>query len=303
MKFPSILLAATFFAAVLAMPTAAQENKAKHQKYQFFDMGTFGGPASYTLLNQGGQGTTVLNNRGMVAGSADTPTPDPYAPHCANPDCFVSHTFRWEDGALHDLGTIPSGSTSAATGTNARGSIAGFSQNGAIDPITGLPAGHAVLWTNDDMIDLGTLGGGYESLGVAVNDAGQVVGFGSNLVSDPFFGTQVRTFFWEKGVMRDVGTLGGPDCPPLYNIAINQRGQVVDDCFTNSTPNPITGIPTTDPFLWEKGRGMTDLGTLGGTIGASASVNDRGQVVGDSNLAGDGLQTITPLKLKTVCLQ
>jgi probable HAF family extracellular repeat protein len=41
-----------------------------------------------------------------------------------------------------------------------------------------------------------------------------------------------------------------------------------------------------DPFLWEGGK-MTDLGTLGGTIGNPSSLNSRGQVVGVSNLAGD----------------
>jgi probable HAF family extracellular repeat protein len=54
--------------------------------------------------------------------------------------------------------------------------------------------------------------------------------------------------------------------------------------YTNS-------LPVTDPFLWENGT-MTDLGTFGGTFGYPLALNNKGQVVGQSNLAGD--QTAHP---------
>src|SRR4029079_17653003 len=51
-------------------------------------------------------------------------------------------------------------------------------------------------------------------------------------------------------------------------------------------PNPTTGIPTVHPFLWENGR-MLDLGSLGGSFGAIAGLNNHGVVVGLMALPGD----------------
>jgi probable HAF family extracellular repeat protein len=280
------LISAMALLVALAIPVslAAQQHPTKHHKYNLVDLGTLGGPASY--VSGGGMGNQFLNNQGMVGAWADTSTPDPNAPNCFTLDCFVSHTLRWQDGMVTDLGAIAN--SSQADHINEHGWISGGSQNGLIDPLTGLPELVGVLWTDEgEMIKLGTLEGGYESYATGVNDSGQAAGFASNLIPDPFFGTQTRTFFWQKGVMTDVGTLGGPDSQPFVNIAINESGQVVGSAFTNSTPNPVTGFPTTDPFLWTKAGGMQDLGTLGGNLGGPEFVNNRGQVVGFSNVAGD----------------
>jgi probable HAF family extracellular repeat protein len=69
-------------------------------------------------------------------------------------------------------------------------------------------------------------------------------------------------------------------------LMVNERGQVTGISYTNATPNPETGPPATDPFLWDHGR-MIDLGTLGGNFGAPNWLNNHGQVAGLSNLAGD----------------
>ena len=41
-------------------------------------------------------------------------------------------------------------------------------------------------------------------------------------------------------------------------------------------------------FSWTNADGMVDLSTLGGTNSYASAVNSRGQVVGGSNVAGDG---------------
>jgi probable HAF family extracellular repeat protein len=282
---------AIVLSALLAIPV--QLTAQDHSRYKLIDLGTFGGPASY--LTNGFDG--ILNHQGAVAGWADTFAPDPDPTFCFNFDCFVSHSFRWKNGTLTDLGSLAAGWSSAAIWMNESGQIAGFSENGMIDPLIGFPEFRAVLWNEDTIMDLGTMAGGYESLANAINNHGQVVGFSTNTIPDPysFFpfpgATQSRAFLWQKGTMQDLGTLGGPDANA---IAINERGQIAGQSYVNSTANSVldacggfsVNVPTEDPFIWKNSK-MTDLGTLGGTCGFVSGQNDRGQVIGQSDLAGD----------------
>jgi probable HAF family extracellular repeat protein len=264
-----------------------QDHK-KHHHYKLIDVGMFGGPN--ININPG---TVVLNKQGAVVGSADTTTPDPYAPNCFNGDCFVSHAFQWQNGILSDLGALPGGYSSLALAINSRGQIVGVSQNGLIDSTTGIPAFVATAWDKSQIVDLGTFGGSF-SLAIANNSLGQAVGFAENNVPDPFnFGsilfvpspTEYRAFVWQDGQLKDLGTLGvGTEAFASFN---NDHGQVVGASLTDSIVNPITGFPTLHPFLWDKDTTMKDLGTLGGTFATPTMINNRGQVAGASNLPGD----------------
>jgi probable HAF family extracellular repeat protein len=288
-------------ALAVTVHVAAQDSRDhdhKNNHYRLIDLGTLGGPNSYLPLLPPYHDflpSASLSRSGTFAGSADTTTADPYSPFCFNADCFTSHAVAWMDGTLTDLGALPgpAGSSSAATWISDSGLIAGVSENGDIDPLTGAPAYLGVLWRRGKMINLGTIEGGYESQAMAVNNSGQVVGIASNLVSDAnsLWGTttQARAFLWEDGVMQDLGTLpGGTDAMGLF---INERGQIVGQSYiADSIVPPPVGCSdsplTLDSFFWEKGQ-MTDLGTLGGHCTFPYSLNNQGQVVGQSNLSGD----------------
>jgi probable HAF family extracellular repeat protein len=272
--------AITLFAA-LALPV---QLAAQQPRYKLIDLGTLGGPIS----SFGPFNSVILNENGTAVGGADTSRSDPNYPNF-NPfvapdplDPFIQHAFQWRNGVMTDLGALPGTNSSYVNWVNASGVAAGNSENGSIDPLLGWPEVRGVVWKNGQITDLGTLGGN-ETSASAINRHGWVVGTTTNSVSDTAcgLGTQCRAFLWdEKNKMRDIGTLGGPDA---FAVFVNDLGQVAG----------ISLVDTTDPFshafLWQNGK-MQDIGTLpGGNFSQPNYLNNRGQVVGISTLAGDSV--------------
>jgi uncharacterized membrane protein len=158
-----------------------------------------------------------------------------------------------------------------------------------------------VLWKGGTMTDLGTFFGGYDTWALSVNSRGEIVGLAYNTIPDSNslfgYGYQSRAFYWNNGVVQDLGTLGtGKDAAAGV---INERGQVIGLAFTSSNPdefctiggttngwNPFL-IYTTGSFFWDKKNGMKDLGGLGGGCTVANDLNGQGQVVGLSSLPGD----------------
>ena len=291
LRITTAKLAACLGACALVTTFGAGQARAagaSRPAFALIDLGTLGGPQSAVSNFP----VPFSAPDGAFVGTADTPASDPYGAN-QNPslsgDPFVQHTFVRRDGKITDLGALgaqPATNSSWPASVNARGDLAGVSDTGKTDPLVGYAQAHAALWKHGRITDLGTLGGN-ESVAFWLNNRDQVVGAAANTISDPVsafgYGTQTRAFLWEHGTMRDLGTLGGPDAAAFF---VNNAGQAAGTSYTDSIVQPATGTPTNHPFLWEDGR-MHDLGTLGGTSAGVSDLNDRGQVVGQSNLNGD----------------
>jgi probable HAF family extracellular repeat protein len=208
------------------------------------DLGTLGGANSFAR---------AINNDGTIVGFASLADGLPRA-------------FSFSNGAMANLGSLPSESTSSyAEAINENGLIGATSTVGAFTPPE--PAIHAVLRrTSGKMIDLGTFGGQFsETLGL--NDKGEAVGVAatSMLHFD-------NAFLYSGGVKKDIGNLGGG-----YAQAndINNRSQVVG---SSGGSMPSRG------FLYQGGS-MVALDTLlvgasGWTIVDARAINDHGQIAG-----------------------
>src|SRR5438445_467760 len=138
--------------AALAVPVRLA---AQHTRHKPREIRTSGGPSSGSVA----VGTHPLNNA-VARGGAHTPTPDSNAPNCFG-ECY----------------------NSGANDINANGVVTGISQDGAINPITGLLEFDTVVWKDGQIINLGTFGGNW-SYANATNNRGQVAGFALNTTPD-----------------------------------------------------------------------------------------------------------------------
>jgi probable HAF family extracellular repeat protein len=98
---------------------------------------------------------------------------------------------------------------------------------------------------------------------------------------------QQKPVIWRHGRIQELPTIGSD--PDGVALAINENGLMAGTSGNCSPFSPATyiNIQPVHAILWENGR-ANDLGSLGGVSGGIAlGINDRGDVVGGSDLAGD----------------
>jgi probable HAF family extracellular repeat protein len=184
---------------------------------------------------------------------------------------------------MTDLGSLGFGTTLAAA-INAGEQVTGESFLGTPVPVRCRPRqrppcrtfpGHAFLWSNGKMTDLGTLGG-LDSQGNAINDHGEVVGLSDTSTTS----TARGAFADQNGVMTEINSGDA--------TAVNNSGEIA-----GVGPFPVTGTPGDvfeQAFTYQNGS-TTVLGLLpgeGGIFTDAAGINGSGEVVGSGdNAASD----------------
>ncbi len=241
LKLHSVLIVGVLVLSLISGSATAQ------QLYRLTDLGTLGGPYSYVRkINESGQATGVTS----TANPRDGEVP-----------------FLWNGSAMKRIGTeADTFDNGYASGLdiNSSGQATGFFQDR--DFIFGTTAFRADGMTFEI---LGSLGGS-TTVGWAINDSGQVVGYSSNA------NERSRAFHWNGSMMKSLGTLGGPRS---YASDINASGQVTGSAS-------ITNDAASHAFVWN-GTKLQDLGTLGGTNSDGSSINALGHVAGISSTKGD----------------
>jgi probable HAF family extracellular repeat protein len=179
-----------------------------------------------------------------------------------------------------DLGT----NTSWAFDVNESGQVTGYMQFTTSDT-------RAFIWQDGKVIDLGPIPGGYTSRGSAINDAGDVVGFGK--IPDEEYEFRFRAFAYVGGVMTNLGTL--PGFAESTARDINDDRDVVGQCTVNPDHGPIA-------FLWRDGV-MHDLNDLvvedfGLYLSGGRAISDAGQILVSAYEDGESRAVIlTPAPL------
>jgi probable HAF family extracellular repeat protein len=267
----------TSIAAGSLLAALAMAQPSRTPRYAVHDLGPVGNPPGQLFF---------MTNNGLIAGAAAISN-------------STMHAALWYKGVKIDIGTP--GLNSAAFGVNERGQAVGQAEtstpNG--EDFCGFnfygfpPLGTTCLpfvWQNGVMTKLPTLGG---PNGVAnmINSRGDVVGFAENNTQDPGCTVfQFKPVVWINGQIHELATNGDRNGAA---IAINDNGQAVGVSGPCAAFNGNLGLYLLDAhaLLWEKDGSVHDLGNLGGDGGFggnhACAINNKGQVVGHSDLTND----------------
>lgn len=280
-RFFSVMAASLL--ATMALPTslAAQQLQPQLSRYAIVDLGTLGGSFGLAF---------GINDKGQVDGFANLPGDT------------AQHAFVFAKGGMTDLGTLGGPNSLSYEGPNEALQAAGLAETSTLDPngenFCGYGDGLVCLgfsWQNGVMMPLDTLGGN-NSQASGINDRGEIAGYAEKSTPDPNCPApqvlQFKPVLWANGRIQALPTYPGD--PEGGAFWINNKGEMVGASGTCAAFDPRYGLPLSPKhaLLWRKGSSVpVDLGNLGGKINNAAfAINDREQVVGTSDLAGDQYQ-------------
>jgi probable HAF family extracellular repeat protein len=238
------------------------------------DLGTLGGSDSFVGL--------VKNERGQIAGFAETSTKDPLGEaFCLGLTFFGFNDgttclgFLWQDGVMAALPPLAGGNNSQAEDVNSKGQVVGFAENGVRDATCTPPQAlqfQPVIWgpKKGQIQQLHPLPGDSDGFGNAINDNGEATGC-SGICANVGNASCRHAVVWKDGSPTYIGGLRGA----LLSIGldINNRAQVLGESL-------LSDNATYHSWLWQKGV-VTDLGTLPGKpLTFPGGINNKGQIVG-----------------------
>jgi probable HAF family extracellular repeat protein len=219
---------------------------------------------------------TGADNTGHVVGWAENGVHDN---QCVAPQVLQFRPVVWGPaiGQIQELPLKAGDTSGSATAINNRGQIVGIS--GICDQAVGRhTAKHALLWDNGTITDLGNLGAELWITPMAINQHGDVVGFGATRADD-LNGDFLRAFIWtRKDGIRQIDPLPNLDHVFSQANAINERGQVVGSSCT------FEGA--CQGFLWQDGvlKNLNDPDLIApgfnGLIVNAQDINNRGEITG-----------------------
>lgn len=270
-------------------PVQTQQARANNPntRYTIQDLGVFGPNPTAP------GGPLVVTNSGWISGAAGV------GPGGNGPE----HAVLYYGGKTIDVGTPGLGGNSMGYGVNESGVTAGEAEDTAAglsttedfcgfeflgfssSPTPCVP----FVWQNGQMMLLPTLGG-VNGSATEINNSGMIGGYAENTTADPNCPApqqyQFKPVVWIHGAAQALPT--GSDSEGLVT-AVNDRGDAAGATGNCAPLNPILllYLNPTHSVLWRHGVAI-DLGNLGGIYNnLPHGMNNFGQVVGESDLAGD----------------
>ena len=276
-------------------PNLQQDPSARHAgqpaRYTVQDLGVFGSNPTAP------GGPLVVTDSGWISGAAGV-SPGGGAPE---------HAVLYYRGQMIDVGTPGLGGNSMGYGVNESGVTAGEAESTAAGLVTtedfcgfqflGLSFSPTpcvpFVWQNGQMVPLPTLGG-VNGSATEINNSGMVGGWAETSTIDPGCTTaqaapqqyQFKPVVWSNAGVQALPT--GDDADGVVT-SVNDRGDAAGATGSCSPLNPILlfYLNPTHSVLWRHGVAI-DLGNLGGMYNnLPHGMNNLGQVVGESDLAGD----------------